>query len=50
MADKTIGSLPEATELDSESLMVTEQLGEARRVTGELLAEYAKRSGKCADC
>ena len=46
MADKTIGSLPEATELDSESLMVTEQLGEARRVTGELLAEYAKAAAQ----
>ena len=46
MADKTIGSLPKATELDSESLMVTEQLGEARRVTGELLAEYAKAAAQ----
>lgn len=46
MADKTIGSLPEAMELDSESLMVTEQLGEARRVTGELLAEYAKAAAQ----
>lgn len=46
MADKTIGSLPEATELDSESLMVTEQLGEARHVTGELLAEYAKAAAQ----
>jgi hypothetical protein len=46
MADKTIGSLPEATELDSESLLVTEQLGEARRVTGELLAEYAKAAAQ----
>lgn len=46
MADKTIGSLPEATELDAESLMVTEQLGEARRVTGELLAAYAKEAAQ----
>lgn len=46
MADRTIGSLPEATELDAESLMVTEQLGEARRVSGELLANYAKASAK----
>lgn len=46
MADKTIGSLPEATELDAESLMVTEQLGEARRVTGELLANYAKEAAQ----
>ena len=46
MADKTIGSLPEATELDAESLMVTEQLGEARCVTGELLANYAKEAAQ----
>lgn len=46
MADKTISSLPEATELDAQSLMVTEQLGEARRVTGELLASYAKAAAQ----
>lgn len=46
MADKTIGSLPKATELDAESLMVTEQLGEARCITGELLANYAKEAAQ----
>ena len=46
MADKTIGSLPEATELDENSLLVTEQLVKARRVTGELLAAYAKEAAQ----
>lgn len=46
MADKTIGSLPQATELDEESLLVTEQLGEARSVTGALLADYAKAAAQ----
>ena len=44
--DRTIGSLPEATEIDAESLLVTEQMGEARCVTGELLADYAKDAAK----
>lgn len=34
--------MPKATELDANSLMVAEQLGEARSVTGELLAHYAR--------
>lgn len=46
MADRTIGSLPAATELDAESLMITEQQGEARSVSGELLAQYAKEAAE----
>lgn len=42
MADKTIGELPRAESLDSESLLVAEQQGEAVSVTGELIANFAR--------
>ena len=43
MADKSIGALPEALALDDDSLLVTEQQGEARHFKGRLLKEYARQ-------
>lgn len=43
MADKNIGSLPAAEALDDESLLLTEQQGEARHFKGKLLKDYARQ-------
>lgn len=43
MPDMRIGELPEALALDDNSLLVTEQQGEARHFKGLLLKEYAKQ-------
>ena len=42
MADKTIGQLPVSAGLDDNSLLVTEQGGEARSITGALVKQFAK--------
>lgn len=42
MADKTIGSLPKATALYGDSLLIAEQQGEAVAVTGELIAGFVR--------
>ena len=42
MADRTIGQLPVADHLDDESLLVVEQLGEARSIEGALIRQFAE--------
>lgn len=42
MADKPIGQLPVSAGLDDNSLLVTEQGGEARSITGALVKQFAK--------
>lgn len=44
MADKTIGSLPAATTLNDPSLLVVEQEGAARKLTGLLLKQYCQNA------
>lgn len=44
MADSTVGGLPAVPSLDDESLFVCEQQGEARKLTGGQLKDYAKKS------
>lgn len=46
MADKTIGELPEALEVQDDSLLVMEQQGEARRVRGERIMKYAREGAQ----
>lgn len=46
MADKSIGELPVAQQLDDESLLVVEQQGEARSIQGVLVKGYAQASVK----
>lgn len=42
MADKTIGSLPVAAQLDNDSLLVVEQQSQARSIKGELIKQFAQ--------
>ena len=42
MADKNIGSLPAATGIQDDTLMVGEQQGEAVKLTGAQWKDYAK--------
>ena len=42
MADKTIGSLPNAASLTDDSSFVCEDSGEAKRVTGKQIKDFAK--------
>lgn len=42
MADKTIGSLPVASQLDNDSLLVVEQQSQARSIKGELIKKFAQ--------
>lgn len=42
MADKTIGSLPVASQLDDDSLLVVEQQSQARSIKGELVKQFAQ--------
>lgn len=42
MADKTIGSLPVASQLDDESLLVVEQQSQARSIKGQLIRQFAE--------
>ena len=42
MADKTIGSLPVASQLDNDSLLVVEQQSQARSIKGELIKKLRK--------
>lgn len=42
MADKTIGSLPVASQLDNDSLLVVEQQSQARSIKGELIKQFAQ--------
>lgn len=44
MADKNIGSLPAASTLDDDSLLVAEQQGQAVKVTGAQFKGFAKQS------
>lgn len=44
MADKTIGELPVATQLDDESLLVVEQQSQARSIKGALIKKFARES------
>jgi hypothetical protein len=44
MADKHIGALTEATDLDDDSLMVAEQQGTAVKVPGSLFKKFARVS------
>lgn len=46
MADKTIGELPVATQLDDESLLVVEQQSQARSIKGLLIKKFARESAK----
>lgn len=43
MADKNIGSLPAASALDDDSLLVAEQQGKAVHFRGKLLKDYARQ-------
>lgn len=42
MADRSIGSLPGAPQLDDDSLLVVEQQGEARKFTGRQFKEFGR--------
>ena len=44
MADRQIGSLPVANQLDDDSLLVVEQQGEARSIKGQLIRQFATMS------
>lgn len=44
VVDKTVGELPAVPELYDDSLLVVEQQGEARRITGALMKKYARES------
>lgn len=46
MADKSIGALPSATELNNDSLIPVEQGGIAMSVSGAMIAEFAKESAE----
>lgn len=46
MADKTIGELARATEVQDDSLLVMEQQGTAKSVTGALVKQYAVAAAK----
>lgn len=46
MADKTIGELPVATQLDDESLLVVEQQSQARSIKGLLIKKFARESAE----
>ena len=42
MADRSIGALPQAPNLDDDSLMVVEQQGTAMKITGAQFKEFGK--------
>lgn len=44
MADSAIGGLPTAPQFDDDSLLVTEQQGQARKLTGRQLKKFAQSS------
>lgn len=46
MADKTIGELQEAPELFDDSLLVVEQQGQARKIKGEKVKNYAREAAE----
>lgn len=46
MADSTIGDLTRATEVQDDSLLVMEQQGQSRSVTGALVKQYAVAAAK----
>ena len=50
MADKTIGELPVASQLDDDSLLVVEQQSQARSIQGYLIRQFAQQvvSGQVA--
>lgn len=44
MADKNIGALPQAAQLDDDSLLVVEQQGQAMKMTGAQFKEFGKQA------
>lgn len=44
MADRTIGELPVASQLDDNSLLVVEQQGQARSIKGQLIRQFAQQA------
>lgn len=44
MADRTIGELPVASQLDDDSLLVVEQQGQARSIKGQLIRQFAQQA------
>ena len=48
MADKTIGSLPSATDIQDDTLLVGEQQGEAVKLTGAQWKAYAQAATEAA--
>ena len=48
MADKTIGSLPLASALTDDSSFVCEDSGEAKRVTGKQIKDFAQQAAESA--
>lgn len=44
MADKNIGALPQAPQLDDDSLLVAEQQGQAMKVTGAQFKEFGRQA------
>lgn len=48
MADKSIGELKKAAQLDNESLLPVEQSGEAMSISGALIRRFAEEAGDAA--
>ena len=48
MADKNIGSIPAATDIQDDTLMVGEQQGKAVKLTGAQWKDYAKKVTEAA--
>lgn len=46
MADRTIGDLPAASQLLTADLIPIEQGGNAKKITGNMLAQYAREKGR----
>lgn len=46
MADKPIGNLPQAPQVEDESLLAVEQRGTAMKMTGEQFRQFAEKSAK----
>ena len=44
MADSSIGALPQAPQLDDDSLLVAEQQGQAMKVTGAQFKEFGRQA------
>ena len=44
MADKNIGALPQAAQLDDDSLLVVEQQGQAMKIDGAQFKEFGRQA------